>query len=81
MVEYSDYSNIFSAKNIPKLLKYTKKNDYTIELEKSKQSIFKPIQSLDPVELEMLKIYIETKLANSFIQLSKFHTKAFILFN
>lgn len=56
-------------------------NDYRIELEKGKQSLFGPIYSLDSVELEMLKIYIEIKLVNGFIWLSKYPTKALIQFN
>ena len=42
-------------------------NDYTIELEKNKQSTFCPIYSLKPIKLETLKTYIKTNLANSFI--------------
>lgn len=67
LIEYSNYSNIFSAKIIEKFSRYTRINDHIIELEKDKQSLFKLIYSLDLVELEMLKIYIEIKLANSFI--------------
>ena len=41
--EYSNYSNIFLVKNVAELLKYTKINDYAIELEEDKQSLFRPI--------------------------------------
>ena len=36
-------------------------------LKKYKQPSIRPIYSLKQVELEILKIYIETNLANSFI--------------
>lgn len=66
-VKYFNYSNIFSAKNIIKLSKYTKINIYAIKLEKCKQPSFSLIYSLEPVKLKMLKICIKTNLANSFI--------------
>ena len=56
-------------------------NEYTIELEEDKQLPIKPIYSLRLVELETLKTYIKTNLANSFIRPSKSPTRAFILFN
>ena len=40
---------------------------HAIELEKGKQPSFGLIYSLRPVELEILKTYIKTNLANSFI--------------
>ena len=80
-VEYSDYSNVFSAKNIAELPENTGINKYIIKLEESKQLPFGPIYTLEPVELETLKTYIKTNLANGFIWLSKSFTKAFIFFN
>ena len=56
-------------------------NKYAIELEKSKQPLFRPIYSLGPVELETLKTYIETNLANGFILPSKSPAGASILFD
>ena len=41
--------------NIMKFSKYTNINNYLIELEKDKQSFFRLIYSLEPIELEMLK--------------------------
>ena len=55
LAEYSDYSNIFSAKNAAEFPKNTRINKYIIKLEKSKQPSFGPIYSLRPVELETLK--------------------------
>ena len=67
LAEYSNYSNIFSIENIAKLLKNTGINEYTIKLKKNKQLLFNPIYSLGLVDLEILKTYIKTNLANSFI--------------
>ena len=67
LAEYSSYSNIFSVKNIAKLLENTRINEYTIELEEDKQLSFGLIYSLELVKLETLKIYIKTNLANGFI--------------
>ena len=58
-----------------------RKNEYAIKLEEGKQPLFEPIYNLEPVELETLKTYIKTNLANDFIQPSKFSTKTLILFN
>ena len=56
-------------------------NEHAIELEEGKQPPFGPIYSLGPVELETLKTYIETNLANGFIRLSKSLAGAPILFD
>ena len=79
--EYSDYSDIFSAEHTAELLENTKMNKHTIKLEEDKQPSFGPIYSLGPVELETLKTYIKTNLANGFIQSSKSFIRAFIPFN
>ena len=55
--------------------------EYIIELEKDKQTIFRLIYSLRLVELETLKTYIKTNLANSFIWPFKSPIKALILFD
>ena len=56
-------------------------NEHTIKLEKGKQPFFGLIYSLEQIELEMLKTYIKTNLANGFIRSSKSPAKAFILFD
>ena len=56
-------------------------NDYTIKLEESKQPLFSPIYSPESVEIETLKTYIETHLANGFIWFFKFFAEASILFD
>ena len=79
--EYSDYSNVFSAKNTAELPENTGINEHAIELEEDKQLPFGLIYCLEPVELETLKTYIKTNLANNFIRLSKSPTKASIFFD
>ena len=79
--EYSDYNNVFSAENAAELLENTGINEHAIELEEGKQPPFGPIYSLGPVELETLKTYIETNLANGFIRPSKSPAGALILFD
>ena len=81
MVEYSNYSNIFLVENKAELLKNTEMNEYVIKLEEGKQPLFGSIYSLGPVELETLKIYIKTNLANGFIRLFKSPIRIFILFD
>ena len=56
-------------------------NEHVIELEEGKQPPFGPIYSLRPVELEILKTYIETNLANGFIRSSKSPAGVLILFD
>ena len=67
LVEYSNCSNVFSAKYIAELRKNTRINEHAIKLDKNKQPLFEPIYSLGLVELETLKTYIKTNLANGFI--------------
>ena len=80
-VKYSDYNNIFLAGNIAKLLKNSKINKHAIKLKKSKQPFFRSIYSLGPAKLEMLKTYIKTKQANSFIWSFKYLARPLILFD
>ena len=79
--EYSNYSDIFSAKYIVELPENTRINKHAIKLEEGKQPSFVSIYSLKQVELEILKTYIKTNLANGFIQLFKSLAWAFILFD
>ena len=67
LAKYFDHSNIFLLENIAKHLENTKINKYAMKLEKGKRLLWRPINSLELVELEILKIYIKIKLANSFI--------------
>ena len=79
--EYSDYSDVFSVENAAELRENTGINKHAIKLEEGKQPLFGLIYSLEPVELETLKIYIETNLANGFIQPFKSLAEAPILFD
>ena len=80
-IEYSDYIDVFSAENLAKLLENTEINEHAIKLEKGKQLSFGSIYSLKPIELETLKTYIKTNLANIFIWPSKSPVRAPILFD
>ena len=81
LAEYSDYNNIFSAENAVELPENTGINKHTIKLEEGKQLSFGPIYSLELVELETLKTYIKTNLANNFIWPFKSPTRAPNLFD
>ena len=78
--EYLDFSDVFSKKKALILLKATKLNQYVIKLQEGQQPSYGPIYSLGPVELKTLKTYIETDLANDFIQPSKSPAGVLILF-
>ena len=80
-MEYSDYSDVFLAENVAELPENTGMNEHAIKLEEGKQPPFGPIYSLGPVELETLKTYIKTNLANGFIRPFMSPAGALILFN
>ena len=56
-------------------------NEHAIKIEQGKQPLFGPIYSLGLVELETLKTYIKTNLANGFIRYFKSLMRASILFD
>lgn len=66
-IKYSDFANIFFKKLATILFKQFDINKYVINLEPSKQLLYRPSYSLKLVKLEILKTYIITNLANSFI--------------
>ena len=68
-------------KYIAELPENTGINEHAIKLEEGKQLFFGLIYSLGPVELEILKTYIEINLTISFIRPSKSLAKASILFD
>ena len=80
-VEYSNYADVFSPEAAAELPKHTGMNYHAIELEEGKQPYYDPIYSLEPVELETLKTYIETNLKNGFIRPSKTPASVPILFD
>ncbi len=79
--EYADFADIFSPKLAVELPKHTEINDHAIELVDDRQPLYGPIYSFGPVELEILKAYIENNLASSFIWPSKSPAGALILFD
>lgn len=80
LVKYLDFVNLFLKKLVAKLFKYSEINKYSINLELDQQILDELIYSLEPIELEILKIYIKTNLANDLIYPSNSPTKAAILF-
>ena len=72
LAKYSNFSNVFSLDSAAELPEHTGINDHPINLLDDKQPSYGPIYSLGPVELEILKTYIEANLASSFIRPSKF---------
>ena len=81
LAKYSNFADNFSLDLASELPKHTKINDHAIELVDGQQPPYGPIYSLGPVELETLKAYIETNLANRFIKPSKSPVGDPILFN
>ena len=81
LAEYFDYSDVFSAEYAAELPESTRINEHAIKLEEGKQPPLGPFYSLGPVELETLKTYIKTNLANGFIWPSKSPAGASILFD
>ena len=79
--EYSDFADVFSPDLVSGLPEHTRINDHAIKLVKGQQPPYGPIYSLGPLELETLKGYIKTNLANGFIRPSKSPTEALILFD
>ena len=68
LAKYLDFTDVFSKESVEVLLKRIEINKHAIELEKIKQPPYRPIYDLGPVELKILKTYIETNLTNSFIR-------------
>ncbi len=79
--KYSDYANVFFLDLAMELPENTRMNEYTIKLINSKQPPYRPIYALSLMELETLKIYIETHLKTGFIWPFKSPTRALILFD
>ena len=78
--KYSDFADVFLEKSANLPSKQTGVNKHAIKLEESKQPSYRPIYSLGLVELNTLKIYIKTNLANGFIRTLKLPASAPILF-
>ena len=80
LTEYLDFANVFLEKSANVLPEQTKAIEHAIKLGEGKQPSYGAIYSLGSVELETLKTYIETNLANNFIRASKSPVSAQILF-
>lgn len=80
LTKYLDYTDIFSKKSASELPQWSNINWHAINLESSKQIPYGQIYSLGPIELETLKTYFKTNLANSFICSSQSPAKAPIWF-
>ena len=78
--EYSDFSNIFSSNSAAELREHTRINNHLINLLNDKQPSYSLIYSLEPIELEIFKTYIELNLVGSFNRLSKSSNSTLILF-
>ena len=78
--EYLDFADVFLKESAKVLPEHTGINKHAIKIENDKQPPYGPIYSLGPIELEILKIYIQINLANGFIQPLKSLTDAPILF-
>ena len=79
--KYSDFADVFSPDLASELPEHTRINDHAMKLVDGQQPPYGPIYSLELVELETLKAYIETNLANRFIRPLKSPTDAPILFD
>ena len=79
--KYADYADVFSFDLTIELPKNTYINEYGIKLQDGKQPFYRPIYILGPVELEILKTYIETHLKTRFIWPFKSSAAAPILFH
>ena len=79
--EYIDFADIFSLDLAFKLFKHPRINNHAIKLVDGQQPPYRSIYNLRPIELETLKAYIETNLANEFIKPSKFLANSPIFFN
>ena len=78
--KYFNIFDIFSSNSKVELLKYTKINNYFINLLNNKQATYSLIYNLKLVELEILKIYIKANLVSTFIKCFNFSANALILF-
>ena len=66
--KYLNYTNVFSQDFVGELSEHSNINDNPIYLIDDKKPLYSLIYSLGSLELETLKTYIETNLANTFIR-------------
>lgn len=70
-LKYSDYVDVLLLNLTMELPENTDINKYTIKLVEVNQLFYELIYTLDSVELEILKAYIEIHIKTKFIQLFK----------
>lgn len=80
LANYINFISVLSLDLSVELLNYTIIKNYTFELIDDKQPSYELIYNLELIELEILKTYIKTNLANNFIKPFKFPINASILF-
>ena len=80
LAEYSKFFNIFFLDSAVKLIKHIRINNHYMNLIENEYPLYSLIYNLGLVELNILKTYIEAKLASSFTRPSKFFINALILF-
>ena len=78
--KYLDFADVFLKKSANVFPEQTGVNENAIEFEQGKQPPYGPIYILKPIEFRTLKTYIETNLANGFIQALKSLASALIFF-
>lgn len=78
--EYFNFVDVFFPELAIELVEHKKINKHVINLIDGKQLPYKLIYSLGQVELETLKMYIETNLANGFIKPWKSFPSALVFF-
>ncbi len=79
--KYANFADVFSPKFGTELPEHTGINNHAIKLVDDRLPPYGPIYSLGPIELEILKAYIENNLANGFIWPSKSPAGALIFFD
>ena len=80
LAKYYNFTKIFSKNLVMQLLNCLSIKKHTINLKWGKQMLYKPINNLKLVKLKTLKTYIESNLANSFIQQFKSTARTLIRF-
>jgi hypothetical protein len=79
LAQYQEFVEIFSKETAETHTPY-RLMDYTINLEPDNKLPYRVLYNLSEFELKTLKVYIETNLANGFIQRSSSSAAAPILF-
>lgn len=80
LLEYFNFVDVFFLELAMELVEHKKINKHVINLIDGKQFPYKLIYSLGQVELETLKMYIKTNLANGFIKPFESFPSALIFF-